>query len=338
MPPAPVPPVPPPPVPGDPVPGDPVPDDRPEIAVILILRDPADSPDAVLAALADQPEAAGFEVILADGRPDGPPDGPPDRPGDGARQVPRSAAPAGVTWIRAPGLNMPMLKACGIAASRAATLAFLEPKAVPQPGWAAALRQARAAAPQAAIGGAVRFGGCDTAADQAAFIFEYADFSARHLHAGRTRDLPGNNMALPRAALLAQCGDILAREGLNKPFCQARLLAAGVALHLAPGMAVSMTTTHRLPGLLLSRMRYARCFGGTRIALAGPGRRWRYRLGAPLVPLLVLARRMAGLRRAETGARRVGTLPALALLCLAWAGGEIAGYWGGAGTACEKLY
>lgn len=294
----------------------------PDIAVILILRAPGDTPEAVLAALAAQPEAAGFAVILVDGRP----------------EAPRGAAPAGVIHLRAPGLNMPRLKARGIAATEAGTLAFLEPKAVPAPGWAAALIEARSAAPQAVIGGTVRFGGRATAADQAAFIFEYADFSAAQLQSGRSRDLPGNNMVLPRAALLAHCGDILAREGLNKPFCQARLLAAGLPLHPAPGMAVSMTTAHGLPGLLSSRMRYARCFGGTRVALAGPGQRWRYRLGAPLVPVLVLVKRLGAVGRAETGPRRPGTLPALALLCLAWAMGEIAGSWRGAGHACEKLY
>ena len=294
----------------------------PDVAVILILRDPGDRPEAVLAALADQPEAAGFAVILVDGRPDGP----------------RFAAPAGVIHLRASELNMPQLKARAIAATNATALAFLEPKAPPAPGWAAALIGARTAAPEAALGGTVRFAGRGTAADQAAFIFEYADFSAARLESGRTRDLPGNNMVLPRAALLAHCGDILAREGLNKPFCQARLLAAGVPLLLVPGMAVAMTTSHQLSGLLSSRMRYARCFGGTRVALAAPGQRWRYRLGAPLVPVLVLVKRMAAAGRAETGPRRPGTLPALALLCLAWAAGEIAGCWRGAGRACEKLY
>ncbi len=292
-----------------------------DVAVILIVRDPGDTPDAVLAALADQPEAARFEVIVVDGRPD----------------VPQKLPPVGVL-IRAPGLNMPQLKARGIAATTATALAFLEPKAVPAPGWAAALIRARQAAPQAVIGGAVRHAGGCSAADQAAFIFEYSDFSAAQLDSGRTRDLPGNNMVLPRQALLAHCGDILAREGLNKPFCQARLLAAGVPLLLAADMAVAMTTSHQLAGLLSSRMRYARCFGGTRVALAAPGLRWRYRLGAPAVPVLVLVRRMSAVSRAETGPRRTFALPALALLCLAWAVGEIAGYWRGPGRSCEQLY
>lgn len=68
------------------------------------------------------------------------------------------------------------------------------------------------------------------------------------------------------------------------------------------------------------------------------GLRWRYRLGAPLVPLLVLAKRMGGVGRAGIGPHRPGTLAALALLCLAWAAGEVAGSWLGPGRACARLY
>lgn len=312
-----------------------------DIAVILIVRDPADTPDAVLAALAAQPEAAGFAVIVVDGRPEGALEELPEKARktlpEGATQERADVVP-GVVVIRAPGLNMPQLKARGVGAATAPALAFLEPKAAPAPGWAAALVRARAQTPQAALGGTVRFAGRRTAADQAAFIFEYADFSATGLASSRTRDLPGNNMVLPREALLSRCGDILIAEGLNKPFCQARLMAAGVPLRLVPDMAVAMRTTHRLAALLRSRMRYARCFGGTRAALAPAGQRWRYRLGAPVVPLLVLAKRLGAVGRAETGSRRPGTLPALVLLCLAWALGEVAGYWCGPGRACERLY
>lgn len=295
----------------------------PAFAIILIVRHPAETPDAVLAALAAQIGPGEAEILLVDGRPDIP---------AGQAEYP------GVTLIRAPGLNMPQLKARGALAARAPALVFLEPKAVPGPGWAAALRRTLAETPQAAFGGAVGFGGPPTPANQAAFSFEYAAFSPAQLAAGQTRDLPGNNMVLPRAALLTHCADILRAEGLNKPFCQARLLAAGVALRLIPDMGVVLTTQHRLGGLLRSRARYARCFGGTRVHLASPARRWIYRLGAPAVPGLVLVQQLRALRRADTGPRRPGTLPALVALCLAWAGGEITGYWIGPGDACKALY
>lgn len=296
----------------------------PTLAIVVIVRAPQDSPTAVLAALADQIAPGHAEIVLVDGR---------------EQTAPKAERPApGVRRLLAPGLNMPMLKARGVVATTAPMIAFLEPKAVPRDGWAAALLAAVSANPGAALGGVVTFAGDCTAVDQAAFIFEYADFSAAQLIRGTTTDLPGNNMVLPRAALVEYCNDILADEGLNKPFCQARLVAAGVRLQMVPDMAVAMTTHHRLSQLLRSRAGYARCFGGVRVALANRTRRWVYRTGAPAVPLLVLKRHLAATRRAETGARRFGTLPVLTALCLAWAAGEITGYWCGPGNACKNLY
>ncbi len=296
----------------------------PTLAIVVIIRAPQDNPTAVLAALADQIAPAQAEIVLVDGR-------------DGTAPGAERLAP-GVRRLRAPGLNMPMLKARGVAETTAPMIAFLEPKAVPSDGWAAALLAAVSDNPGAALGGTVTFAGDCNAVNQAAFIFEYADFSAAQLIRGTTTDLPGNNMVLPRAALVEHCNDILVDEGLNKPFCQARLVAAGVRLHMVPDMAVAMTTHHSLTQLLRSRAGYARCFGGVRVALADRTRRRVYRIGAPAVPFLVLKKHLAATKRADTGARRFGTLAVLAALCLAWAAGEITGYWCGPGNASKKLY
>lgn len=296
----------------------------PALSVVLIARRPEEPPDAVLDALLAQPGAEGIEVILADGRP-------------GAGAAPGAGRP-GVTTLSAPGLNMPRLKALGAEAARGGAVAFLEPKAVPAPGWLAAALRGVAAHPGAALAGAVAFGGDGSAADQAAFVFEYASFSPEALAAGRTRDLPGNDMVLPREALWRLCGDVLRAEGLNKPFVQARLLAGGVPLVPWPALLVRMRTHHRTGPLLASRFRYARCFGGTRAAWASPRRRWAYRLGAPAVPLLLLARHLRAAREAGVGPHRPGALATLAALCLAWSAGEALGSWAGPGAACEALH
>lgn len=294
---------------------------EPRLSVVLVARHPEEAPDAVLAALLAQSGAEEIEVILVDGRPGSAPQAWP-----------------GVTVLFAPGLNMPRLKALGAEAARSGSVAFLEPKGVPGPGWLPAALAGLAAHPGAALGGSVALAPGAGPADQAVFVFEYAAFSPRRMAAGRTRDLPGNNMILPRAALCDLCGPILRAEGLNKPFCQARLLAGGVPLVMLPDLAVTMHTSHRARALLASRFRYARCFGGTRAALAAPRRRWAYRLGAPLVPALLLMRHLRAARRAGIGARQPGTLATLAGLCLAWAAGEALGSWAGPGRACESLY
>ena len=291
------------------------------LSVVLIVRHPEESPDAVLAALLAQPGADGIEVILVDGRA-----------GTASQGCP------GVTVLAAPGLNMPRLKALGAETACRAAVAFLEPKGVPGPGWLAAALAGIAAHPGAALGGAVTLAPGAGSADQAAFMFEYAPFSPRDMAAGGVRDLPGNNMILPRAALWDHCGNILRAEGLNKPFCQERLIAGGVPLAMLPDMAVTMHTRYRTQALLASRFRYARCFGGTRTSLASPGHRWAYRLGAPLVPALLLVRHLRVSRAVEVGPRRPGMLATLAGLCLAWAAGEALGAWAGPGGACDSLF
>lgn len=295
----------------------------PALSVVLIARHPGQRPEPALAALAAEPGIGAAEVILADGRPGAaPPSGP---------------LPPRLSVLAAPGLAMPRLKALGAEAARGEAVAFLEPKGVPEPGWLGAALAGVAAHPGAALGGAVLPPRGAGPADGAAFVFEYGAFAPADLAAGRCRDLPGNNMVLPRRALLALCGEVLRTEGLNKPFVQARLLGGGVALAMLPRMAVRMAPGHRLGPLLRSRFGYARCYGGTRAALA-PDRRWAYRLGAPLVPALLLARHLGAAGRVDLGARSPGLRPALALLCLAWSAGEALGSWAGPGSACDALY
>ena len=303
----------------------PPPDISPTLSVVLIVRHPQETPDAVLAALKSEREGlaepAELEIIVAEGRP-----GVGAACGDGSIRILR------------PGLNMPLLKAEGIALARAPHIAFLEPKGVPIAGWLRAALDALRAYPDAALGGPV-IEVMGNAPDRAAYAFEYSAFSRPRVSQDPPADLPGNNMILPAALLREFCGDILDTEGLNKPFCQARLKKNGVAVAMIPDMAVQLHTLYRLGSLLASRYRYARCFGGTRAALASTSRRWAYRLGAPIVPVLLLSRHL-GANFRVTQAQRLGPagISALAALCLAWSAGEAAGSWFGAGSCCENLY
>ncbi len=292
--------------------------EAPLLSIVLIVRHPAETPEAVLAALAGEDGIAAVEVLLVDGRPG-------------------AAAHPGCETLLRPGLNMPRLKAEGAVAARGRYVAFLEPKGVPLPGWLAAAFRALERHPGAALGGAVVADPSGGAADRAAYLFEYGAFPPEVLALGETRDLPGNNMILPHAALLEHCGDILAAEGLNKPFVQDRLAENGLPPVLVPDLAIAMRTRHRVGALLASRFRYARCFGGTRAGLAAPRRRWLYRLGAPAVPFLLM-RRHLGTGLAASPRPGAGALAVLVGLCLAWAAGEALGSWAGPGRSCEMLY
>ena len=298
---------------------------RPSLSIVLMVRDEKDTPGPVIRALAAQPGIEAAEIILADGRND-PPIGHPD------------TDILQVKFLRAPGKNMPNLKALGAAAATGTHIAFLEPKAVPGSDWLEAVLHAAADMPGASLGGTVLYASPATPADQAAFIFEYGAFAPARINAGHTHDLPGNNMVLPRQALQDHCADILATEGLNKPFCQQRLAENGHPVQMRADMQVAMTTQHNIRDLLASRFFYARCYGGARILQSPAPQRWLYRLGAPIIPVLLIWRHLRAMPQAEVGKLRFATPFALIALCLSWAAGETAGYWFGKGAACQRLY
>ncbi len=295
---------------------------RPALSVVLIVADNKDSPAAVISALQAQCIAAEVDYIVVDGRT--------------AQVAPKPVTSGFKTiWIEMSGANMPDLKAAGARAAQGEIVAFLEPHGIPQPGWLNAIIETFGSRAVDALGGVVAFGAEETAANRAAFRFEYSAFSKDLIGSGQTRDLPGNNMAFRREILLELCGDILERDGLNKPFCQARFEDAGRLIELRTDMVVELGKQHTWRGLLRTRFSYARCFGCTRVRYASRGqKKWLYRLGAPLAPLLVLRKHISKVRLARG---QFSSSLLLIALCLVWGGGEIAGYWFGCGRACTKL-
>ncbi len=296
----------------------------PVISIVLIVRDPNDAPDTVLDALSEQEAIEKTEIIIVDGRPGG-------------------AAPSGYTnlttiYRAAQGENMPRLKARGAHLARGDIVAFLEPKAVPAPGWISAILAAQDKGTLCAVGGSVKFDGASDAINRAAFIFEYGAFSPHKLRSGATHDLPGNNMAIPRERLLTLCNDILDSEGLNKPFCQQRLMDGGVPIVMAPDMTITLKSNHRFWAFLESRFNYARCYGGTRIRFASKRRRAVLRVGAPAIPAILMLRHFSQMQKTEPGLLNFTAAIALAVVCLTWGAGELSGYWFGAGSACKRLY
>lgn len=298
----------------------------PLMSIIIMVRDPADSPDAVLVALDAQKAIGNAEIIIVDGRPDG--------------AEPRK--PASITkfkYLSIPNLNMPKLKAEGVKSANGEFVVFLEPKGVPVSGWLASLLTAVIKTPNVSVGGSVDFGGVSTSMNKAAFVFEYGAFSPDQLQSGQTHDLPGNNMAIPRKKLVELCDDILENEGLYKPYCQQRLVEGGVSIIMEPTMSIDLHTKHKTWPFLKSRFNYARCFGASRVQFATKKQRLKFRLGAPVIPLLLIFRNFSmARRRYDLGTQDPRVLLALASICFAWGVGELIGYWCGRGSSCDNVY
>ena len=295
------------------------------LSIVLIVRDPDDSPDRVVSALAGQAGIDQVELIVVDGR----------ETACDERDLPANLNPI---VIAAPGRNMPRLKAIGVEAAQGGHIAFLEPNGIPQQGWLADVQRAIHDQPDQCYGGGVTFGARETAINVAAYMFEYREFSLDRIQAQTTSILPGNNMVIPRAALRSTCSDILESEGLNKPFCQQRLIDSGLTITLREGMTVSMAKEQQLFKFLARRFHYGRCFGGTRLSLSIPKQRMLYRIGAPAVSVLLLVKHIGGLSKKDLKQLGVGSFLALIGICCAWGVGEGLGYWFGRGKSCSKLY
>jgi len=295
-----------------------------QLSIIVFLR--VDGPiDKVLDALSAQPGLERAEVLVADGR---------ETPG-------REDFSAGRPWLRhlkLPPQTMPALKAAAIREARGELIAILDPYDLPEPNWLAEIVASMSRTEAAAVGGEVLFGGPDTAANRAAYLFEYGAFTPP-MQAGRTTgEMPGNNLVYRRRALLGDCGDLLS-GGFWKPFFHERISARGGHFEINPAMRVRHATSYVLGPFAARRFQYGRCFGAMRRRGAPAATKLFYIATAPAVPLVLTWRHV---RRAWSHPENRQAVPraffALVYICFAWGLGEWLGCWLGAGRSCEKVY
>ena len=293
---------------------------------MVAARARPETAEQALASLAAQFRAADIEVLVADGS-------------DGGGLAALVQRFPGTRYIALPGGNLPQLKGEAIRRARGEFVAVLDPSDAADPDWADEILAAFADPGVWAVGGAVLLSGPWSAGNVAAYLFEYGAFNPP-IAAGDTQgDLPGNNVAYRRSALTETCADILASEGFYKPFLHERMRERGGRLVIRPAMRVRHLTHYLLVAFGVRRFHYGRCFGAVRVRRASPARRALYRVFAPAVAPILIARH---LRRAlnHPGNQRLLPGAALALcgVCVFWGVGEWLGYWFGPGRSWRELY
>ena len=298
----------------------------PRVSIVVAARTPPDTTEKALASLAGQQRASEIEVLLVDGSDDG-------------RMESLLTRFPGIRYIAAPGGNLPALKGAAIRLARGELIAVLDPSDAAEPNWIDEMLDAFADPGVWAVGGAVLLSDPGSAGNIAAYLFEYGAFNPP-IAAGDTQgDLPGNNVAYRRSALIDTCADILSAEGFNKPFFHERIRARGGRLVIRPSMRVHHLTHYAFMAFGIRRFHYGRCFGAVRVRRAPFALKTLYRAFAPAVAPMLMARH---LRRAagHPGNRRLLPGAALALcgVCAFWGVGEWLGCWFGAGRSCQELY
>lgn len=298
----------------------------PLVSVVVAARTPPDTTEKALASLAAQQRAAEIEVLVVDGTDDG-------------RMAPLVSRFPGMRHIAAPGRNLPALKGMAIHQARGDLIAVLDPNDAAEPDWVDEIFEAFAEPSVWAVGGAVLLSATHGAGNVAAYLFEYGAFNPP-IAAGETRgDLPGNNVAYRRSVLIDTCADILASEGFNKPFVHERIRDRGGRLAIRPTMCVHHLTHYAFMAFSARRFHYGRCFGAVRVSRAPLAMKALYRVFAPVVAPLLIARH---LWRAVSHQQNRHLLPGAALalcgVCAFWGVGEWMGYWFGAGQSFQELY
>jgi hypothetical protein len=215
-------------------------------------------------------------------------------------------------------------RAAGLAAASGDLIAILEDRGVPQATWARAMVEESSRHPGSVIGGAID-NGTDRPLNWAVFYCDFGRYQPP-LSAGTRAYVSDVNVCYPRPVL--EQVRPLWRERYHETTVHWALRRAGVPLHLSPRPVVvqrrdGLTTG----GLLRERVGWGRLFACTRAAEIGWGRRLLLAGLAPCLPVLLLARIVAGrlVRRRGLGRLAVGT-PIVLLLLAGWSAGEFLGY------------
>lgn len=230
-----------------------------------------------------------------------------------------------VQFLQAPGRKTyAQLRCLGICQARGPVVAVTEDHCRPQPDWCAQIVRLHAAAPHAAIGGAVEKEAPDSPLNWSFYFADYLRYSLP-FEAGRSHALTDLNVTYKRAAM-DRIAPVWAEE-FHENAVHAALEAAGETLWLAPEVVVRQQRPLTLGHAVWYRYAFGRLFASTRVAGAPPAARLKLIALAPLVPLLLVAR-IAGLvnRKCRWKGEFVRALPAVALVSLVWGWGELIGY------------
>jgi hypothetical protein len=225
-------------------------------------------------------------------------------------------------------------RAAGIRAATAAIIFVGETHSYPHPRFAETLIAAHAG-PWASVAPAFGNANPSGALSWAGFVSDYGRWS-EGFDAGEIPETPLYNATYRRAALLAMndrlehalsCGDELPRW----------LRAQGHRCYHEPAARLDHLNVARSMAFVRERFVAGVLIGSNRARQWSLGRRLVYMGGAPLIPVVLLARVLPGLRETIRRVRLpLMTLPLMVLGIVVKAAGEFVGYAGASGHASAR--
>ncbi len=283
-------------------------DGRPRIVVIVASIDAPSTARESLTRFTQEVRGRG-EVVLVDASRD-------------ARTVEIVRDLPGLRVIsRPPGTLTPELWRDGWLATDAPLVAFSTAAMIPAPGWLDALLNRLSETGAAAVGGPIEAAESLPAIDRAVYLLRYANYF-RPL--SPTAEPPGDNAIYRRDALIGLESSMA--DGFWEAEIHRELRRRGERLAMAPDGQVTFRGGCRLATMLTQRFRHARQYGAGRALTMSPLARLARVLGAPLVPLVLLARIVARLRSHRRWLLSwQNAAPTFVMLSASWAVGEAIG-------------
>ncbi|MBI1321755.1 glycosyltransferase [bacterium] len=230
--------------------------------------------------------------------------------------------------------GIPRLRYRGVVASSGDFVAIIEDHVDVAPDWASVIFETMADASVSAVGGRVEAGRTGWV-DSGLFLADYARYVGP-VPEGDHADLPGNNIAYRREALL-QHAHALA-EGKWESWVNDALAASGHRLISTNRMVVSHCKGFTLGEFLNLRWHFGRSYAGMRLDHLSPVSRMIHFAGSAALPAILT------LRATKTLASRhvpkitlLKSWPLIALVMSVGAAGECVGYLLGPGRSLERV-
>jgi len=295
---------------------------EPQISVIVATIEQWPTVQPCLDRLIPQVAEAGGELILADGTPNG--SGAPPNLTNGY---------AGVTTIASPGASVLSLRAVAAMASSGHLIAFTEDHCVVGQRWLDHIVSAhRTHAHADMVSGPVTNGSSDGVVDWANFLMTFAEFMPPVPARPLKRTPPMSNASFRRSVLL---GGPLPEGWLE--VVMAPTVAREGRLHYDEQIVVSHVQPRQVRQALAAHFHNGRACAGLALPHMAP-RDWRLRLlTVPVLPWILFVSVLRSLRGRNIPTRAWISLPAVWLLCVVHAAGELIGLLRGEGPSARRL-
>ena len=235
------------------------------------------------------------------------------------------------------GMTLPEMRLLAFDETTGSIVAVTEDHCVPSPGWSKRVLEAFAEGGDEvlAVGGSVVNGVCDRGLDWATFICEYSFFSPPVVE-GRTKDLPGMNVAYRRSVL--EAAD---RERLRSGFWETTLhpdLVAGGPTFLSKN-ELAMFHKKKFSWRLFASQRfvYSRYYAGLRFQNAGIVKRLAAGAASLLLPPILIYRMTRAVAAKGLQREYARAFPSLSTFIVIWALGESYGAIFGPGDALARI-